>query len=393
MKRLAFLLFLLIALPIHAQLQDPLIGPLVAVTPAQQDRILIHDIANGNTRTLRFGYGELHVWDFSPDGCRILFTLDSDPARLPRLYSARLDGSDVQEMVVYQDDSVRGWGVWEPDWSPTGLIAFTMIRDFYYTDGTTHRDTHIAYIDGAAPAEPEFYSVTGREYTPTWSPDGTWLAYISYDRRMPGDDIYSTAVPTPEGTSAPDNLSEILLNEADLWVVSADAQTKYRLTNFMTGSMRAPRWSPDGELIGFIYSPSPNNDTFWMIGNSPNALPTQLSGLWNLTLDHTWLPDSSAMLASVRDFRGIRENRLWRIPLVGNADDTATLYIEDDTFIHTDFPRFSADGRYLAFRNAYSLVVIDTINATWQRFDENLPGNTPPIWSPAAFTGEASCLQ
>ena len=391
MKRLGFLLFLLFTLPTYAQLEEPLVGPLVATTPSQQDRILIHDLSNGSTRTLEFGYGEIHVWDFSPDGCRVLFTRDTDTARLPRLYTARLDGSDVQEMVIYEDEGVRGWGIWEPDWSPNGMIAFTMIRDFYYSDRTIHRDTHIGYIDGTAPAQPEFFSVTGREYTPIWSPDGSWLAYVSYDSRLPGDDVYSTAVPTPEGTPVPENIDEILLNEADLWVVSADGETKYRLTNFTTGSMHAPRWSPDGELIGFIFSPSPNNDTFWMIGNSPSALPTQLSGLWNLTLDHTWLPDSSAMLASVRDFRGVRENRLWRIPLIGNADDSATLYIEDDTFSHTDFPRFSSDGHYLAFRNEYSLVVIDTLNATWQRFDEEWLGNTPPVWSPTGFLGEANC--
>jgi Tol biopolymer transport system component len=377
----------------QAQLADPLVGPLVATTPARQDAIHLHDLSNGNTRTLTFGPGEHHVWDFSPDGCRILFTRDASPDGLPRLYTADLDGDNVQTMVTYADQPANEWGIWEPDWSANGLIAFNLIIDAPLDDDTQRREHYTAYIDPAeAPAPVEFYSVTGREYTPVWSPDGAWLAYVSYDPRAPGADVFSTAVPTADGATPIAPFDEAtLLEEADLWVVSADGETKYRLTNFSTGSVRSPRWSPDGTLIGFIYSPGANNDTFWMIGNRAGAIPTQLSFDWNLTLDHTWMPDGSAMIASVRDFRDVIENRLWQIPLVGNADLDATLFVDDPNFVHTDFPRFSPDGRYLAFRNVYALTVIDRQANTWQRFDENTPGNTPPIWSPAAFNGEETC--
>jgi len=374
--------------------QEPLVGPLVATTPATTDRFHIHDMGTGQTRALSFGYGEHHVWDFSPDGCRVLFTLDESDNGLPKLYSARLDGSDQQAMVLYEEQPADTWGVWEPQWSPQGTIAFTMIRDEVYNDGTRNREHYIARVSGFAPSEAAFYSVTGREFTPQWSPDGTWLAYVSYDQRFPGADFYYTAVPTTEAPTTDDQQVEdeiTLLEEADLWIVSADGNTKYRLTNFSVGSVRSPRWSPDGDLIGFIFSPSPNNDTFWIIANNQGAIPTQLSFQWNLTLDHTWVPDGSAMIASVRDFRDSRENRMWRIPLIGNADNDATLYLDDQNFLHTDFPRFSADGRYLAFRNAYALAVIDTQDSTWQRFDENAPGNTSSVWSPGTFTGEADC--
>lgn len=369
-----------------------LLGPLVAVTPARQDRILLHDLGAGTivTRTLAFGAGEHQVWGFSPDGCRVLFTLDAAGNGLPRLYTANLDGTDKREIVQYDELAPESWGVWEPDWSAQNIIAFTMIRFQPQQDGSTKRETHIAWVEGSG-GEPQFYSVTGREYTPQWSPDGAWLAYVSYDERVAGADVLATAVPTtepPPGT-APQELP--MLSEADLWVVSVDGETKYRLTNFSVGSVRAPRWSPDGELVGFIYSPSPNNDTFWMIANDQGAIPTQLSDLWNLTLDHTWLPDSAAMLAAVRDFRGETANRLWRIPLVGNADQDATLYFTDENFLYADYPRFSPDGQFLAFRAAYDLIVVDMHNATWERLDTDQPGNTPPVWSPAAFEGEGQC--
>ncbi|MDX2074844.1 MAG: hypothetical protein SFZ02_00315 [bacterium] len=388
MKKLTMLCLIMMVVGIaNAQPTAPLSNMLVATVPATHDRILIHDIATDETRTLTFPIvGELQLWDYSPDGCRLLFTVDSTSNGMPKLYSTRLDGSDVRAMVQYTELSDIEWGVWEPDWGANGQIAFTMYRMRQGEDGI-EKQSHIAWIDGAG-GIPNFYSQTGREFTPTWSPNGQWLAYVSYDERVPGADAYSTAVPTPQG-----QIGEELptINEADMWVVSADGATKYQLTRFDVGSVRSPRWSPDSALIGYIYSGSPFNDTFWMVANSAGSLNTRLSLKDNLTLDHTWFPDGSAMLASVRNLREVQQNYLWIIPLIGNADDSATVYLNDPTFSYTDFPRFSSDGRYLAFRNEYRLIVYDTSMGTWKAYDEDALGNTSPVWSPLGFMGEASC--
>ncbi len=173
-------------------------------------------------------------------------------------------------------------------------------------------------------------------------------------------------------------------------MVNADGTNKFRLTNFPVGSVTMPRWSPDGDLIGFVYSPSANNDTFWMIGAAPDAVPTQLSYEWVLALDLTWLPDSTALIASARDLQGIGENRLWHLPLTGNADQNAVQYITDRALSYLDYPRFSADGNWLAVRSEYALALVNTPDMAWTWLDLPL-GNTPPVWSPAGFAGEASC--
>ncbi|MCU0482145.1 MAG: hypothetical protein MUE54_13190 [Anaerolineae bacterium] len=386
-KLILICLMLIITTVAQAQPTSLLSDMIIATVPATHDRIIIHDMNTQSSRILTFPIiGELHLWDFSPDGCRLLFTVDSTSNGMPKLYSARLDGSDVRDMVQFTELPANDWGVWEPDWGANGRIAFTLYRMMQGERGL-EKQSHIVWIDGAG-GIPDFYSRTGREFTPTWSPDGAWLAYVSYDERVPGANVYSTAVPTPQGQTG-EPLPTI--TEADLWVVSTDGATKYQLTRFDVGSVRSPRWSPDSALIGYIYSGSPFNDTFWMVANSAGSLNTRLSLKDNLTLDHTWLPDGSAMLASVRNLRDIQQNYLWVIPLIGNADDSATIYLNDPIFSYTDFPRFSHNGRYLAFRNEYRLVILDNTTGTWTFYDESALGNTPPVWSPAGFSGEVNC--
>jgi dipeptidyl aminopeptidase/acylaminoacyl peptidase len=382
------------AAPAYAQLDAPLIGPLLAFDTSAQDRIVIVDQGSSQVRTLNFGASVHRVWGFSPDGCRLLFTL-TDGAGDSELYTARLDGNDMGTPVRYDMLPDGDWSAWEPQWQPNGnRIAFTLVRRQTNSDGSSAREYRIAWVN-AEGGDPEFYSVSGDEHTARWSPDGEWLAYISYEERVAGADMYSTAVPTPVGAApAP------MLREADLWVVSADGERKLRLTNFDVGSVGMPRWSPDGSLIGFVYSPAANLDQFWMIANAQDAIPTQLSSNWTLALDMTWLPDSTAMLASVRGMQGVIENRLWVIPLLGDADTAARQYSDSassvEALAYADYPRFSGDGRWLALRAGYGLTLVNPSDLSLAPLpDLGDPqaryGNTPPVWSPAAFAGEAAC--
>lgn len=390
MRPLLSLTLLVLSLPAFAQIANtPLVGPLLATNTVEQDRIVLYDLTTDSYREISLGAGAHHVWDFSADGCRVLVTLmqGTQPAQM---VSARLDGSDIREMVRFDELPAERWGVWEPDWSLDGeRIAFTMIRDQNTANGIERR-YHTAYVTPDDPL-PQFYSVTGREFSPTWSPDSQWLAYVSYDERVAGIDVFSTAVPTLEPAAGQTPTPVSLLNEADIWVVSADAVTKYPLTTFPTGNVAHPRWSPDSGLIGFVYSPSSNNDTMWMIANQQGAIPTQLSLDWGQVLAHAWLPDSTAMVSAMRDFLDIERNTLWTIPLVGNADEARQIYLAELEIAHADYPSFSPDGRWLAVRSAYELLLVELETGANRALDTVTFGNSPAVWSPQAFVGETNC--
>ena len=341
--------------------EPPLHGPLLAFDTAAQDRVVLLEVETGRQRALSFGPYAHRVWGFSPDGCRLLLTL-SDGSGPARVFTSGLDGSGLREVVMLGP----GEGAWDPAFSPDGrLIVFTLSKPeagFEATGGRSHR---VALADAATGAV-TVLSVSGDEHTPRWSPDGAQIAYTSYEA------------------------DEVGVRAADLWLASATGSGRTRLTDFPAGSVTMPRWSPDGELIGFVYSAEANRDTVWMIGAAPGALPTQLSFAPALALDLTWLPSGTAMLAVLRDFRGEVANRVWQIPLTGVADYDAVLYPPAASLPYPDYPRFSSEADRLALRTAYALSLLSLPGGQGGPL-AGADGNTPAVWSPAGFAGEAQC--
>lgn len=356
----------------------PLEGELIASTPNTQDHIQLYEIQGNITRDIRIGDGVHHVWDFSPDGCQLLVTLTPD--RMPSMvYSVNLNGQNARALVDISALPEGDWDMWEPTFSPDGeRIALTLSRET--DDG---RESRVAWIP-ATGGTPTFYSVAGDEHTPTWSPDGQWLAYVSYEERPAGSTIFATAEPD-QAEDAP------RLRESDLWIVSVDGLTKERITRFDTGSANAPRWNANSNLLAFTYAPTTGANQIWMIAAQAESIPTQLNFEWVQILDLAWHPDGQRLIGSIRGLQNTTQTQLWSISLVGNADESATPYTPNGFTnpLGGDFLRYHPNGEWLALRKNYQLILLSLV--TSEQLALNQFGNTPPVWSPPDFAGEAAC--
>lgn len=194
---------------------------------------------------------------WSPDGTRIAFTRSEKSTISERLYIMNADGSAERNLMP--DDVADADIPRDPDWLdndtlvyhrgtgvPTGLAKRSITsgevtvlttpgsgtydeKPSVSPDGSTvaflrskgsNRDLYRANADGTN-AHPIVTSVAG--YTPTWSPDGTKIAF---------------------GRKSPKQKSEI-------YVANADGSNPVQLTSKGLANI-TPVWSPDGSKIIFV---------------------------------------------------------------------------------------------------------------------------------------------
>ena len=172
------------------------------------------------------------VW--SPDGKKLLYTssraLSGFDAAIPvrNIWVMNSDGSGSQPLTTLTAASSSN-----PTWSPDGTkIAFMSARALDGSNAVGAANIWVMNADGSS-ATPLTRITTIYDLTtvsPIWSPDGRKIAYVS-SRSLDGSD---------NGSS--------MLN---IWVMNNDGSNPRPLTKLIAASSYQPAWSSDGSTILF----------------------------------------------------------------------------------------------------------------------------------------------
>ena len=302
---------------------------------------------DGRTAARHITYGDKDSSPrWSPDGRYLAFV--GNRGQENQIFVLPLDGGEARQLTKAK------YGVSEPEWSPDGgHIAYVsktgdwkdpkdrtpiernasrLVRDLYYKmDGVgqfDERRSHIFTVDLESGAETQVTDGDWNDSTPSWSPDGRTIAFVS-DRE---DDRFQRPW------------------RSDVWAVSLGEGQARRLTR-ARGAAASPRFSPDGRFVAFVGHEHGDenfgrNSHLLVIpaeGGSPRSLsePLDRPAVGNFA----WSPDGAHVLFLVAD-RG--RQSLYR---AGMANGSASLVVGGERQLQAF--DLSADGSKVAFVAAW----------------------------------------
>lgn len=186
---------------------------------------------------------------WSPDGSQLLFinvcfVCASGPGAHSQFMLIKADGTPLGRIL-----SIPGEVSHSPSWSPDGTrIAFAIShRDYRTTPRRITSSIYVVNADGSGLSK--IASVSGPDNTrsntlvggsPAWSPDGARLTFTGHQS-----------------------------GDAEIYVVNAGGGNAQRLTNHPANDGDAA-WSPDGTRIAFVSDRTGNQDIFVMDADGSN---------------------------------------------------------------------------------------------------------------------------
>lgn len=227
-------------------------------------------------------------------------------------------------------------------------------RDFAFLRTISNGTGEIWVMDKDGSNLKQITSTNNTAEDPTFSPDGTRIAY----------------------TAA--SATSIL----QIWVIDADGSNPTQLTEEPEGQIAEfsfdPSWSDDGQRIAYVsYGSNHAFEIFAM--NADGSDPEQITSYYLHPRQPTWSPDG-LQIAFTRT-NGSRDR-----VLVIDGDGTDLRYLSSDSSSSND-PAWSPDGTKIAFTSRLTggseqIWVMDADGTNQTQITDDDYSNSEPAWSP-----------
>lgn len=177
--------------------------------------------------------------------------------------------------------------------------------------------------------------------SPAWAPDGTRLAYVSFERKKPI--VYVQSLLTGNRTVA---------------------------ANFK-GSNSAPAWAPDGKRLAVVLTKDGNSQIYLI--NADGSGVTRLTNTGTIDTEPNFSPDGQWVIFT-SDRGG--SPQIYRMPVTGGAPERLTF---DGSYNVT--PRYAPDGRSFVFiqrsSGRFNVALQDFVSKQMQLLTENGVDESP----------------
>lgn len=221
----------------------------------------------------------------------------------------------------------------------TGEGGMFASRIAYINKTSSRYSLMVADVDGANPVAVAF----SKEpiISPSWSPDGSSIAYVSFERKKP-----------------------------IIYIQSLTTGKRLLLANFK-GNNSAPSWSPDGSELAIVLTYASNSQIYTI--NADGSGVKRIVRSNGIDTQPTWSKDGSTIYFSSN--RGGRP-QIYKVASTGGAVSRVTY---DGAYNVS--PRLSPDGRYLAtIRNdggSFKVALQDLVTGQVQLLSQGAKDESP----------------
>jgi Tol biopolymer transport system component len=260
--------------------------------------IYVCDLAGGNLRRVTFEDRAIHGLAFTPNGEVIYATQLGNGTKLWRI---AINGGSPRDLFLPGRDA--------------SYPAVSATHDrLAYTESPSVSSVWRAALDSPSSTGHPILRSSGREFSPSYSPDGQRIADISDQSGF-----------------------------EEIWISDAEGGNRVRITNFKGPQPGRPLWSPDGKWLLFDLRRSGGAEVDKMLAE-PGSKPVRLL---NGGRGASWSHDGKSIYFEQR-------NVIWKASADGGNLEPVTERFASDA------PVASVDGKFVYYRNRRSIWRIPT---------------------------------